>query len=172
MGIRNVFVLIGALFVVLVTAGCGASAAVTKTPPAGSHAKATATPVPTALALYASASKSTLDSSVNMVSQLLSQMKSSDLSSVGVNCSSRGPDLANLYSAFQGTSGPSSAISAYKPASVGYKYSLSAIDECGMAADTSSKSQMKVAYHDLSYGLSKLQKASVSLSTWASTKHP
>jgi hypothetical protein len=146
-------------------AGCAASNAA---PPPKVAARSQATPVPTVLVAYGSAALNTVNVTLVEGQQLASQMKHDSFEDVSNACSDAGGIVSGQYDAFQSVYLPPTAHAiVYGDARVGYRTVLSAIDECGMAADGSSRSQLKVALHDLASGLWYLGRVESHLKTWS-----
>jgi hypothetical protein len=99
--------------------------------------------------------------------QLAGDMQQQAVPDVGTTCSAVGGQLASEYSAFEAVYLPSSARSISSDARTGYRTVLSAVDECGMASDSNSRKQMKVALHDLDSGLWYLGRVQAHLKTWS-----
>jgi hypothetical protein len=152
-----------ALLVVAV-AGCAATSAA-KPPKTVAHVQAT--PVPTVLVAYGSAAMNTVTATLEEGRQLAGQMQQQAVPDLGQTCSAVGGQLASEYEAFQAVYLPSSARSITSDATTGYRAVLSSIDECGMASDANAPKQMKVALHDLNYGLWNLGRVQALLKSWS-----
>lgn len=147
----------------LILAGCASSNAAKAPPPPRTHA----TPVPTILVDYSSVALSTVNSSVGEGYQLASRMKHEAFDSLGTDCSTVAGMLSNEFDAFRSVYHPSAAHNVYKLAGVGYKDTLGALDECGMAADASDKGELKTATSDLRHGLGELKQVEGQIRTWS-----
>lgn len=154
----------GGLCLLAAIAGCAPSEAAR--PPAAAP-KSHSTPVPRVLVGYSSAAAGALGMTVAEATQLESEMKHQSPSSLTNTCSDEGGSIANEYSAFESLYLPPQAHSVFRDATTGYKTILSSTDECGMAADGNSKSQMKVAVNDLRYGLWLLTRAQTGIQAWS-----
>jgi hypothetical protein len=99
-------------------------------------------------------------------------MKHESTASVGNECSATGGDLSNAQSSFHGTFTPKAAQAVFRLAQTGYMLSLVATDECGMASDSNSKSEMKTATSDLDRGLKYLEQANATLTLWSAQNTP
>ena len=152
-----------ALGLCALVAGCGRSAASRTTP---IHTGSQATPVPTSLVSYSSAAKSTLDGTVSLGKQVLSQMQSDGYDTLTTDCSNAGPTIDDQASAFRSVFVPSGAGPVVQTANRGFKLMLGGIDECGMAADQWSGSQRGVATSDFASGLALVEKADGELANW------
>jgi hypothetical protein len=149
-------------------AGCAASNAA---PPPHVTAHSQATPVPTVLVAYGSAALNTVNGTLVQGQQLADQMKHDSFEDAGLACSNAGGMMSGQYDAFQAVYLPPTAYRAvYADARTGYRTVLSAIDECGMAADGSSRAQMKVALHDLDNGLLYLGRVQSLLKSWSTAQ--
>lgn len=149
----------------LAVAGCASSSAAPP-PPTAVHAHGT--PVPTVLIAYGSAALNVVTGSVEQGRQLADQMKHESPEDAGLACSDAGGLFSSQYDAFRSVYLPSSARSVSGDARTGYRTVLSAIDECGMAADANARSQLKVALRDLKSGLWYLGRVQSRLQTWSS----
>ncbi|HLJ69133.1 MAG TPA: hypothetical protein VKX16_17400 [Chloroflexota bacterium] len=152
---------------VAVLAGCGSNPAATGPVGvlAGSHPHATA--VPAGVAAYASVLVPTLHESVSEGQAMLAAMLGSKWSSLARDCVNAAGPLASQYSAFTSVPAPSQAHAVTSEAVTGYKLALSALDECGMAADAQSKSEMATAARDLWSGLRGINAAYATIVKWS-----
>jgi len=155
--------LAGAILTLLV-AGCASSSAA---PPPQTAAHPQVTPVPTVLVAYGSAALNTVKVTLQQGQQLASQMKHNAPEDAGLACSNSAPLFSGQYDAFQSVYLPPSAHSVYGDARTGYRTVLSAIDECGMAADENARAQMRVALRDLNSGLWYLGRVQNRLQSWS-----
>lgn len=157
-----------AIAVTMLVAGCGSNpSATTGAPPP----KVVATAVPTSVADFGSVASPVLRGSLVEAKGLWKQMRHGDPSSMGGECAAVGGDLANQQQAFQSLYMPPATSAARSEAIQAYKVILSATDECGMAADSGVKSEMKTAAQDMKPGLSALARATKVLRTWAGAQH-
>ncbi|MGH2443111.1 MAG: hypothetical protein ACRDFX_08110 [Chloroflexota bacterium] len=152
------------LCIAAVLAGCGQAAGA---PPIKSSPKPHSTPVPAALVGYSSAAVTTLQMTLHEAGSLVSGVHHTDSGTLANECSLAGADFANQYSAFQSVYVPVDARTVRSNATVGYKDILGAIDECGMAGDMGSKSQLKVALKDMNSGLGYISRAEAALHSWS-----
>ena len=155
--------LLAAAGLTLLLAACNQSAA-TKVAPATPNV--VGTPVPADLVSYASYVYPTFQSSLAEGNDLLGKMRHSHVGDLGNQCTLVGGDFANYRSAVSGTYVPSRANTAYNTAQAGFKLALASMDECGIAADSSSAKQMATAAKDLQKGLSQISQAEVSVQPW------
>lgn len=148
-------------------AGCGQSAAPRTVPPTP---RPQATPIPNDLVAYAASVDPTVKTTIQEGDNLLSQMQQHDMSAVANACVLAGGDFANYQTAFHLGYAPSGASAVSNDGTAGYKLILAATDECGMAADSSSKSQMSSAWSDLRHGLGLLGQAESTMAPWDRAK--
>lgn len=154
----------GVLLLLVALGGCAQSDAARPPVPAP---RGHATSVPPVLVGYSSAAADALRLTAGEGAQLAGEMKHESPSFLTSICSEAGGAFANQFSAFQSVYLPPQARSVSHDATTGYKIALSATDECGMAADGNSKSQMKVALSDLQYGLWLLAGAQARIHAWS-----
>lgn len=148
-------------------AACNQSAA-KRVAPATPHA--VTTPVPSELVSYASYVYPTFQSSLAEGNDLLGKMKHSRVGDLGNECALIGGDFSTYQSAVKGTYVPAPASKAYNSAQAGFKLALASMDECGMAADSSSSKQMATAAKDLQSGLSQISRAETAVQPWYGAK--
>lgn len=123
------------------------------------NATPTATPIPPVLKAYAQAVRPVLQGSTSEAAALESKMKHDALSVVGDECSTFGGDFQSAQAAIRGTYTPPAALVVYHHANNGYRLLAVSTDECGLASDTNSKSEMRSAISDLHAGMSDLASA-------------
>lgn len=146
-----------ALLTSVVLSACTHAAA--PVPTVDPHATATATPIPPVLAAYVQAVRPLLQMSTAEGKSLLTKMQHDDLSVVGDECSTFGGDFQSAQATIRGTYTPHPATRVYVHAHNGYRLLAVSTDECGLASDTNSKSEMKSAVADLKSGLAELNMA-------------
>jgi hypothetical protein len=127
--------------------------------------------VPSPLVAFAEYSDPLLKTSLSEGQNLLAlvkqgEKKHSDLSLLGDQCSLAGGEIANSQTAFKADSPPSGAMSTYRLAWNGFRLVLAATDECGAAADATSRTQLKTAGDDLKHGLDEINQADSTLVRW------
>jgi hypothetical protein len=149
----------------LLLSACGQSAAPASAP-VKSRPQATSTAVPSPLVAFASYSDPILRTSLGEGSDLLQKMKHSKPGDLGDQCGMVGGDLSNSQTALRLGYTPRQGMPAFHTAVQGFKLVLSASDECGMAADTNSPGEMKVATKDMEYGLWLLSQAESAMAHW------
>lgn len=149
----------------LVLSACGQSASPASAP-VKSRPQATPTTVPSPLVAFASYSDPILRTSLGEGSDLLQKMNHDKPADLGDQCGLVGGDLSNSQTALHLGTTPSQGMTAFRTAVSGFKYVLSATDECGMAADTNSRTQMKVAAKDMEYGMWLLNQAESAMARW------
>lgn len=151
---------------IMIVAACTPSAAAPKsTPVAGG--KPTATPIPPVLSAYAHAVQPLMRGSASEAAALESRMKHDSLSVIGDECSTFGGDFESAQVTIRGTYTPPAAQVVYHHANGGYRLLAVSTDECGMASDISSKSEMRAAIADLRSGMSQLKYAYGLTKKWA-----
>ena len=156
-----------------VLSGCGGSHTASKAPVV--KPQPATTPVPTPLLAFATYTDPILRTTLSEGNSLLGLMKRglgkhSDLSLLGDQCALAGGDLSNSQTALKAGTPPAGATSTFNVAWQAYRLALAATDECGAAADASSRSELKTAANDLWRGLSQLSQAESTIARWQSSK--
>jgi hypothetical protein len=151
----------------LLLAGCGSRAAA---PPASPTPKPVITPVPQILAAYADNTSPTITHSVKVARYLLSQMQNKSPTDVSGSCNSTASRLSNLRAIWVNTWFPYQAASIRKTIGNGFKYSLGAAQECGLASDQNSSSAMQTAISDMRAGIRDLSSAQATELHWQAAK--
>lgn len=114
----------------------------------------TATPIPPVLQAYAQAVQPLMRMSTSEAAALESKMKHDSLSLLGDECSTFGGDFQSAGATIRATFTPRLAMPVYYHASNGYRLLAVSTDECGLASDTNSKSEVRSAISDLRAGVS------------------
>lgn len=149
--------------------GCSVGGGASATP--SPTAKSAATPVPSALVGYASLAEPTLKTTIHEGDALVATMKYSKakLQTQADDCTLVGGDLSNFYTSFTSSAVPPQARAVHDKAVAAYKIALAATDECGLAADTGKRLEMKTATTDLQYALGQLRQAESVIAPWYRT---
>jgi hypothetical protein len=159
-----------AVLAVLLSA-CGGSASGSTPTAAPAATRVPVTPIAAPLVAYGSYTNPILKTSITEVRQVMTRFHKPDFETLGDQCSLAGGDLSNQQTSFHGAFAPSlTARLVFRKAESGYKLVLSAMDECGMAADQRSKSQLSTADKDMKNGLNDLVRAEASTAHWESGK--
>lgn len=162
----SVFVFLGGLL--LLVSGCSQGASARYVSPV---TRTEARTVTADVATYASVVGLSLKLGVEAGSTLLAEMRSSSPDTLATVCSTSGEQFSEMYDTFRRIPAPAGARPVAARAVTGFKVLLSAIDECGMAADGVSRSQMSTAARDMSYALWQMTSAQTVLTRWAFAAH-
>lgn len=146
---------------------CGTTAArvILTTPRPGPSA------VPAMLVGYSSTIKSSLDGAVAQTDDLLPRLRHESGITLGNDCSAAAETYSNLYSTLTSVYTPSTAANTRSRAVAGFKLLLAATDECGLAADSQSPDEARVARADLIRGLKAVSSARDTITVWAGQPH-
>lgn len=148
---------LAAVCVVTLSACTHAAAPPVHTPIA--NVSPTATPIPPVLHAYSQVVQPLIRMSTAEAAALESKMRHDNLSVVGDECSIFGGDFQSAEVTMRGTFTPKLAMPVYYHANNGYRLLAVSTDECGLASDTNSKSEMRSAIADLRSGVSLLDYA-------------
>ena len=166
---KNTILWLAAGCAIALVAGCGTTAAVT--PPGVPAAKHSSKPrpasIPAPLVIYARSVLPVLNTTVHAAQTLLGQMGHEDYETLGYDCANAGGTFSDLKENYRGPVAPRQARSATASGNAGFGNVLSSIDECGMAVDAQSPTQLKVAAADLGLGLRQISGAQRLVQTWA-----
>jgi hypothetical protein len=101
------------------------------------------------------------------VQSLLHALHRGDLSTLGRTCSLAGDMLASMRSTLHSLYTPSGARTISKLTDRGFVTALSATDECGIAADSGAKRDLRVVERDFQAALRLLHQGEKVSSVWA-----